>query len=98
MGTTAPGKGYPIGTPGTGRGNITMHYASYSGSHGCPTIQSPEQWKVIKKLMSSTRSNKKCSNRWKVPVRVQYTTSYKPKGNRENGKSDPSILPVAILR
>jgi hypothetical protein len=90
--TSRPGKGFPIPTPGTGRGAITMHDADYQGSHGSPTIRNSCQFKQIKKMMEYTESN---CGRASVPIRIQYTGK-QPRGSRGNGRSDPQLHPKAI--
>ncbi len=68
--TSRPGKGFPINTSGTSRGDITMHYASYRGSHGCPTLTSTTEWEDLKELMKNTREKFSVNS---VPIRIQYS-------------------------
>jgi RHS repeat-associated protein len=96
--TSKEGKGYLINTVGTGRGGskapITMHYADYQGSHGCPTLRDEYAFDQIKTMMKYTYD--KCASP-KVPIRIQYP-NITPVGNRGYGKNDPPMIPKAIPR
>lgn len=93
--TSRPGQGFPIYTitvPTTGRGNITMHYAEYHGSHGCPTLRNEREWEELKELM---KLNKDAFNIQSAPIRIQYS-GVTPHGTRGGGRNDPLQVPVGI--
>jgi hypothetical protein len=92
--TSRPGKGFPISisVAATGRGSITMHYASYQGSHGCPTLTNTQEWDELVELM---KLNKETFKIFSAPIRIQYS-GVSPQGNRGNGKNDPPVVPVPL--
>jgi len=92
MDTNRPGKGFPIDTRGTGRGSITKHFASYVGSHACPTLNVQNEWDTFVELMNMNREKFKKES---VKVRIQYPNA-RPQGSRGHGKNDPPLIPVAI--
>ena len=92
LSTSRPGKGFPVNVSGTGRGDVTKHFAGYEGSHGCPTLNVQSEWDTFVELMNMNRTKFGQSS---VKLRVQYP-NVKPVGSRGNGKSDPPLIPIAI--
>ena len=84
--TTKGGKGYPINMGGTSRGDITMHYADYSGSHGCPTLTNQDEFNQLVELMKYNHDTLKQNQ---VDITIQYTGTDQPKGSRGNHRNDP---------
>jgi uncharacterized protein RhaS with RHS repeats len=96
MSTNRPGKGFPVDTNGTGRGNVTKHFANYVGSHACPTLHIQAEWDTFVELMNMNREK---FHKNSVKIRIQYPNenpNEKPRGSRGKGKNDPGLVPVAI--